>query len=149
MFLDSLALINCCIECIQYTVPLKSKLPVVSCVMLRDSRIIEAAIFGINYWRHIQPETDFKFHVALQRLRKTGVTFCDKCLSRRFLSLSLAHCLIGVSEFLDLLAIDIWHCIWSWRLFCWNVKTTPNFLNFLNEQINVRIHVNCQQFITL
>ena len=147
MFFDSLALINCCIECIQYTVPLKSKLPVVSCATLSDSRIIEAAIFGINYWRHIQPETDFKFHY--KDWGKRALDFVISCLSRRVLSLSLAHCLIGVSEFSDLLVIDIWHCIWSCRLVRWNVTTTPSFLNFLNEQINVRIHVNCQQFITL
>ena len=43
MFLDSLALINCCIECIQYTAPLKSKLPV-------ESRFLRNATWFENHW---------------------------------------------------------------------------------------------------
>ena len=114
-----------------------------SCVTrLRESRrerIIDVAIFGINYWWHIQWETNQKFCIAcyLKDWDKRAVVIWVKFLLRSFLLAcqSLGHCLIGVSEVLDFLAINIWHCIWSWCFVCHNVKTASSFLDFF-EQTN-------------
>ena len=77
----------------------------------RSARIVEAAIFGINYWRHIQRETNQKFRVVLLKdWGKRALNFGLSSFQKLSLNLSLAHCLIGVSEFSDLLAIDISHC---------------------------------------
>ena len=105
---------------------------------LREScslRSIETALFGVNCWWHIRQETNQNFLVTFTLKTKTGITFLVKFLSRSFLLLcqswALAHCLIKVSDFSDLLAIDFfWHCIWSWFFVCQNVKTASSFLGF-------------------
>ena len=74
------------------TVLFKSKLPVTSPAQqescpaqcdsrhvlweLHSGRIIEVAIFGINYWWRVQQETNSKFCLVLtRRLRKMGIIF--------------------------------------------------------------------------
>ena len=102
---------------IHCTVPFKSKLPVASRLLRGKNRVARFENHrGSNYWHKLlttrlaRNQTNQSFLEAFpQRLRKTGVRFLVKFLSRSFLLThhSLAHCFIGVSEFLDLLAIDI------------------------------------------